>query len=123
MAGPDRTYPNTKVGSLQGGEKFWVDSDGYMRIKMTKTTPGSPDGIHIKKYQGGEQYALPEKLAGAFLGMGVAEEVAEVVPEPVKKSSGAAPKNKAVEPKQDDEEYINNGMQEERQKAQMDKNR
>jgi hypothetical protein len=83
-----------------------------MLVKIVKTTPGSPDGIHVKKYEAGQSYELPENLAQTFVGMGVAEIIIEEV-EPEKKSSGAAPQNKSVAPsqtKEDEDEYINKIM-------------
>jgi len=38
MAGPDNTYPNSKVGLLRGAQKIFVDSDGYFRAANTDYT-------------------------------------------------------------------------------------
>jgi hypothetical protein len=46
-----------------------------MKIRMTKTINGSPDGISIVNYKDGQEYDLDGALLGAFLQMGVAEQV------------------------------------------------
>lgn len=38
-----------------------------MRVLMTKSMPGSEDGIHIKRYEAGETYELGDDLAHSFL--------------------------------------------------------
>ena len=65
-----------------------------MFIKMKETTPGSPDGFTIKKYEAGETYDLPEKLAKGFISMAVADK-ADVKPS---RKSATPPKNKATQP-------------------------
>jgi hypothetical protein len=66
---------------------------GKMLRVMTKTTKGSPDGIHVHDYVEGQEYNLPERLALAFDSMKVC-----IKPEPALKSSGQAPNNKSVQP-------------------------
>lgn len=41
---------------------------GMQRVTMTKTMPGSEDGIHVQEYVKGETYEMGEALAQAFLG-------------------------------------------------------
>lgn len=41
-----------------------------MRITMTETRPGSPDGTRKQTYQAGESYDLPESLATSFVNAG-----------------------------------------------------
>ena len=65
-----------------------------MPVKMKKTTPGSRDGIHIQKFEAGKEYDLPERLASAFISIGVAEEV-KSASAPDNKSAGPAPENKS----------------------------
>jgi hypothetical protein len=47
------------------------------KIKMIKTTPGALDGIHIRKFDQGMVYSIPDQisqsLAELFLSMGVAK--------------------------------------------------
>ena len=43
---------------------------------MLKTTNGSPDGIIVENYKEGQEYDLSGALLGAFLQMGVCEQVA-----------------------------------------------
>lgn len=45
-----------------------------MKVRMTQTTKGSPDGIQVNEYEAGKKYDLPESLASVFLGQGFAEE-------------------------------------------------
>lgn len=45
-----------------------------MKIKMIKTTDGSPDGININTYEKGKKYDIPEDLAGNFIGQNAAVE-------------------------------------------------
>ena len=49
------------------------------KIKMLKTAPGSPDGIHVLKYQANAEYDIPDRLAGTFVSL----RVAVYVPPPV----------------------------------------
>ena len=51
-----------------------------MKIRMTKTINGSPDGISIVNYKEGQEYDLDGALLGAFLNMGVAEQINENAP-------------------------------------------
>lgn len=44
-----------------------------MKIKMTKTTDGSPDGININTYEKGEKYDVPDSLAENFVGQDAAK--------------------------------------------------
>lgn len=46
-----------------------------MKIRMKKTEKGSEDGRFTKTYEEGREYDVPEKLAGIFFDLGVAEEV------------------------------------------------
>lgn len=52
-----------------------------MKIRMTRTTKGSPDadGIRVLAYAAGTEYTVPEALGRAFVDGGVA---IEVMPEP-----------------------------------------
>lgn len=52
-----------------------------MKIRMTKTINGSPDGISIVNYKEGQEYDLDGALLGVFLNMGVAEQVKVNEPE------------------------------------------
>ncbi len=49
------------------------------KIKMLITTPGALDGIHIKNFEKGLLYSIPDQisvyLSNLFLNMGVAEEI------------------------------------------------
>ena len=60
-------------------------SDSYreripMRVTMTKTMPGSEDGIRVQSYATGETYEMGEALAQAFIGSHCARPVAEDMP-------------------------------------------
>jgi len=50
-----------------------------IKIKMLITTPGALDGIHIKNFEKGLLYSIPDQISvylkDLFLKMGVAEEV------------------------------------------------
>ena len=73
-----------------------------MRIKMLRTTEGSPNGISVRSYSEGEIYDLPETLARVFIhDMNVAEEIPYVptpkkveVPTRDEKALTGAPNNK-----------------------------
>lgn len=65
-----------------------------MLRKMTKTTPGSPDGINVRDFEEGETYDLPEQLARAFDSMRVCEKVIDNTQQ-VKSMDQGAPTNKA----------------------------
>lgn len=58
-----------------------------MKIKMTKTMQGSPDGIAVITYLRDEVIDIPDDLARVFLKMSVAVE---------NKMVGNAPENKAA---------------------------
>ena len=49
-----------------------------MRVRMTRTERGSPDGTHVNTYLNGQEYEMPPDLAGVFIGLGWA--VAAVLP-------------------------------------------
>lgn len=74
-----------------------------MLVKMKKTTPGSKDGISVRKFEAGKEYELPENLASAFISVGVAEEV-KAAAAPANKSAGSAPANKSEDKKKSKEE-------------------
>ncbi|MCX7973746.1 MAG: hypothetical protein N3B16_04515 [Candidatus Aminicenantes bacterium] len=44
------------------------------RIRMIKTSYGSPDGIQVFQYQAGQVVSIPDDLANAFMSQGWAEE-------------------------------------------------
>ncbi len=69
-------------------------------IRMKRTTEGSPDGFHVKRYDGDKEYTvdsdIPARLAGMFINMKVAEYV--TAGKPVEeKTIPEAPENAAVE--------------------------
>lgn len=68
------------------------------KIKMKATTPGSPDGMSVKKYIENAVYdipnGIPESLAGAFVGAGFAEYVS---PQPTQQAVVAPPEVKEPE--------------------------
>lgn len=55
-----------------------------MKIRMTRTTKGSPDaeGIRVLAYAAGTEYTVPEALGRAFVDGGVAVEVVDAPVEP-----------------------------------------
>jgi hypothetical protein len=67
---------------------------------MNHSTSGSPDGMHVLNYQGGHEFKIPsqipEKLALAFIGMGVAEEINSTPKPRERKAISAAPENQAM---------------------------
>jgi hypothetical protein len=67
-----------------------------MQIKMLETAQGSPDGVQVNTYEAGETYDVPEILADAFTGDGVAESAEDAKPKRgrASKDQGAAPENK-----------------------------
>lgn len=68
-----------------------------LKVKMLKTTPGSPDGIRVQRYDEGEVYDLSDALAKAFVDhMNVAEYVVVGRRDsvPAAKMVKAAPENK-----------------------------
>lgn len=73
-----------------------------MKIRMLRSTAGSPDGIHVNNYERDKEYVMGESLARSFISIKAAEIVeteevietkAETVPE--NKAEEAAPENKA----------------------------
>ena len=44
-----------------------------MRVRMLKTRPAAPDGVHVQLYRVGEVYTLSDFLGGIFLTEGWAE--------------------------------------------------
>lgn len=60
-----------------------------IRVRMTASRSGSPDGIRVRRYREGECHELPEALARIFLEQGWARPAHE------SKDRGAAPENKA----------------------------
>lgn len=48
-----------------------------MLIKMLETCHGSPDGIRVLDYEGGETYNVPGELADMFIDEGFAEPAVE----------------------------------------------
>ena len=64
-----------------------------MKVKMMTTTKGSPNGIKVNTYEGGQEYDIPEELAVVFLkeGYGI---------EPPKMMRGA-PSDKAAKVPED----------------------
>lgn len=42
--------------------------DGVQRVTMTKTMPGSENGIHVREYVKGETYEMGAALAQSFIG-------------------------------------------------------
>lgn len=74
---------------------------------MAQTKQASPNGVTVMSFFEGKEYILSPELAKALLGCyKVVKDISEVVekPEavikPEKKNVGAAPKNKAVTPKE-----------------------
>ena len=68
-----------------------------MRIKMKRTSYGSPDGVQVEEYKKGETYNVRETLAAIFLKEGWAVKV-DKTPRRTK-DQGVAPENKSVKPK------------------------
>lgn len=46
-----------------------------MKVRMTRTALGSEDGAHVKQYEEGVEYDLPEDLARTFIESGAARPV------------------------------------------------
>lgn len=61
-----------------------------MRVIMTKTMPGAEDGIHIQRYEAGQEYDLGESLAQSFVGSHCARPVLDAA----EKQDGATKKAK-----------------------------
>lgn len=38
-----------------------------MRVHITETKKGSPDGIEVREYQAGESYEMPDSLGAVFI--------------------------------------------------------
>ena len=72
-----------------------------MKIIMLKTTPGSPNGTEVIKYEKGREYEVPEALARVFV-----EQIgcAECYDLPKAKSAGEAPENKMAQVPEDKNE-------------------
>ena len=68
-----------------------------MKLKMNRTSYGSPDGVRVEEYKKGETYDVRETLATIFLKEGWAVKV-DKAPRQTK-DRGAAPENKSVKPK------------------------
>lgn len=79
-----------------------------MKIKMLKTTPGSPDGIIIKSYLKDEVYDLSERLCNCFFKMRVAEKFVEKKEEVVEvKKEKEIKKEKPEKNKKKDDNFNN----------------
>lgn len=65
-----------------------------MKIKMLETRMGSPDGVSVLAYTGGEQYEVPDDLGLVFITEGWA--VDGRIKASRKKDKGAAPENKST---------------------------
>ena len=59
-----------------------------MKIAVTKTMSGAPDGVHTQKYVAGETYEMPDDLGSVFVRERWGMEVKEPVKEPVKAPAG-----------------------------------
>lgn len=46
---------------------------GTIRVRMTRTDKGCPDGFTVTEYQAGSDHHLPEHLANAFFSAGSAD--------------------------------------------------
>ena len=53
-----------------------------MKIAVTKTMSGAPDGVHTQKYVAGETYEMPDDLGSVFVRERWGREVKEPVKEP-----------------------------------------
>lgn len=69
-----------------------------MKIKMLKTTNGSPDGIIVENYKEGQEYDLDGALLSVFIKLGVAEQVKIDAP-PEKAVLEVVPETKATNKK------------------------
>lgn len=65
-----------------------------MKLKMKRTSYGSPDGVLVEEYKKGETYEVRQSLATIFLQEGWAVKVAKV-PRSTK-DEGGTPENKTV---------------------------
>ncbi len=66
-----------------------------MKIKMLKTRQGSPDGIIVNTYNGGETVDMPEELAHVF----IRQRWARRLTDPGVKDGGKASENKKTRKK------------------------
>ena len=67
-----------------------------MKIKMNRTSYGSPDGVQVEEYKKGETYNVRETLAVIFLEEGWAVKADKISRHT--KDQGAAVENKSVKP-------------------------
>ena len=67
-----------------------------MRLTMTETRDGSPDGIAVNTYVAGESYDIPDRLGRIFLDEKWARRPPGRPPAEAK-DMGSAPENKADE--------------------------
>ena len=68
-----------------------------MKLKMKRTSYGSPDGVQVEEYKKGETYDVRETLAAIFLKEGWAVKVDKASRQT--KDAGAAPENKTAKSK------------------------
>ena len=68
-----------------------------MKLKMKRTSYGSPDGVQVEEYKKGETYDVRETLAAIFLKEGWAVKV-DKSPRRTK-DQGATPENKTAKSK------------------------
>ena len=76
-----------------------------IKVRMTKTKQASPNGFSVEAFYEGTEYvlspALARSLEGSYVVVGEESKPKEkVVEKPQKKNVGAAPRNKAVSPKE-----------------------
>lgn len=69
-----------------------------IQIRMTKTMPGSDDGITVKTYEQGQSYEMGDDLGGVFIREGWGHEEDPDADDPEVKNAGAAPANKNAGP-------------------------
>ena len=74
-----------------------MPSRSFMRVKMKRTSYGSPDGVQVEEYKKGETYNVRDTLAAIFLEEGWAVKVDKTHRRT--KDQGAASENKSVKPK------------------------
>lgn len=65
-----------------------------MRVTMTKSMPGSEDGIRVRRYEQDETYELSDALARSFIG----SKCARPAPEPEPKTGANDGGKKAAGP-------------------------
>ena len=68
-----------------------------MKLKMKRTSYGSPDGVQVEEYKKGETYDVRDTLASIFLKEGWAVKVDKTFRRT--KDHGGAAENKSVKPK------------------------